>query len=72
MQRPLASRVLDPFELPDLIECVNGRGKTAVHAENLTFNDGYQRHVLKQFEAHLIHVRIAELPQAFVVKAVIF
>ena len=68
-ERPRPRHFHESIELPDLIERVNARRQPAVYAENFPTYNYRQRKVVKKITAHLPHVRIAELPQAFVVEA---
>lgn len=61
---------LDTVELPDLVEGVDARRKTAMQTENLLFDDGRKRKIVEELSELLPDLGISVLAQALIVEAV--
>lgn len=59
-----------PFLRPHLVDGVDGRAETTVHAENIVVDDSREAQVIENLSAIAPHVHTAVLAQAFVVKTV--
>ena len=61
---------LDPLESPDVVQGLDGRRKSTMETEELVFNNGSKRQVIKEFGKGLPDRRIAILTTALVIEAV--
>ena len=66
----LVGHFLNAIKLPNLIESVNGRGETAVQAENLILDDSSQGEVVKQGCENFPDFSVAVFAEAFIVEAI--
>lgn len=68
--RALVRHLLDAIERPDLVQCVDGRRKPSVKAEDGVLHQSGQREVVEHVGEVLPHVRVAVLAEAFVIEPV--
>ena len=66
----LVRSLLNPIELPNLVQSVDTWREAAVEAEDGVVDDSRQRQVVEQLGELLPNVRVSILAQAFVVEAV--
>lgn len=62
--------LLDPVQLPDLIQCFNTRGQASVHAEYLILDHSGQGQEVKKFSKDVPHIWVTVLAQALIVETI--
>ena len=68
--RSLMRDLLDPIQLPDLVQTVQTGRKTSMKTENLVFDHGGQREQVEEVREVLPNVGISVFPQAFIIESI--
>lgn len=68
--RTLVGNLLDSVERPNIIECINAGGETAVEAEDLVVDESSEGKVIEEVGEVLPDVGVAVLAEALVVEAI--